>query len=140
MIEAHAKKRGRSFLLWIVCSMAFFGFSSKPFLDYVPVPSVWGVVARGLSLGLVAFFWFKAMYHWAKAKGYSGWMSSLGVLGLPVAPIVFACVKDLTYTPPPIIDPIRNCPHCSKPYRLGDYNPAAVHISCSYCKGELRRT
>ncbi len=94
------------------------------------------------------FFWFKAHYHWAVAKGYPPKYTWLGLLGFPVAPIVFACLRDRVPGPPrlpwrlrrkqrPPPEPTLACPACGAPYRLSHYDLSRPAIHCSTCKAEL---
>jgi hypothetical protein len=92
-----------------------------------------------VSLAAKTFFWFKGFYHWSKAKGYSGVMALLGVLGFPIAPLILVFFRDKCPLPPPPNDPVHTCPLCSAKYRLGDYNPEAREIFCSICKAPLPR-
>ncbi len=103
------------------------GLEYPPLFGYV---LIWCVVFGFIS-------WFVAHYHWSRAKGYSGWLTFLALLGFPIAPIVFTCLKDRAKVPPSPDDPIRQCPQCGAEYLLGDYNPDAERILCSSCRGEL---
>lgn len=143
MIAAHVRKRSIAFSVWIALAFLapmFFALLS----DRVAAPS--GDMPRFIGYSwivcilLAGIFWIKAHYHWSRAKGYSGWLTLLALLGFPIAPIVLACLNDQRVSPPSLDDPIRHCPHCNAVYRLGDYNPDAERILCATCKGELPRS
>ena len=143
MIDAHVQKRSVAISAWIVlmflAPIGLFYLADR----LTERGSDLQRIIRYAAMGCVALggvFWFKAHYHWSRAKGYSGWLVLLALLGFPIAPIVFACIKDKAPAPPPVDDPIQKCPHCGADYRLGEYNLDAERILCSTCKGELPRT
>lgn len=143
MIDAHVQKRSFAISAWIVlmflAPLGLFFLADRLTERGADLPHPIGYTVMGcVALGVV--FWFKAHYHWSRAKGYSGWLVLLALLGFPIAPIVFACIKDQAPKPPPVDSPIQKCPHCGAVYRLSEYNPDAQRILCSACKGELPRT
>ena len=93
------------------------------------------LVTRGIQL----FLWFKIFFHWARAKGQSGWFCLYACLG-PLGLICMPFLRDEGVTTDQPTDPMRQCPHCAAEYRLGEYNQDAEHIYCSKCKAELPRT
>ena len=124
-------------LLWIITpdDRALFLF-----LPDNPSPAIlWiAVLAFFAARGLQAFLWFKIFYHWARAKGLSGWLCLTALLG-PLALVVMPFLPDHGETPAIPEDPERNCPSCNALYRLGEYSPTAEQIFCSQCKDQLPR-
>jgi len=98
-----------------------------------------GLLLAFVGLGFQFFFWFKALYHWSQAKGYSGALAAVGVLGFPIATLILAILTDNAATPPSPDDPWLPCPNCDAKYRLGDYRKDAEQIFCATCKCELPR-
>lgn len=137
MIEGHTGKRDTAFAAWIifvfltplVLSLKALGLEAPPLFGYA---LIWCVFFGFIS-------WFAAHYYWSRAKGYSGWLTFLALLGFPIATMVFACLKDRAKVPPSPDDPIQRCPQCGAKYRRGEYNPSAERILCSSCKEELPR-
>ena len=93
-------------------------------------PILW---LAGTSLLLVGF------HYYAKAIGRHGAWALAALFGL-VGLVVLVCLRDNHAGPPPIGDPLRRCPNCGAPYRLGDYLDSAEHIYCTSCKTELDRS
>lgn len=141
MIEAHVRKRSIAFSVWIALMFLAplaFAFLSDRVAPGQEMPRFIGYTWM-VCIMLAGVVWFIAHYHWSRAKGYSAWLTLLALLGFPIAPIIFACLKDQEPVQPSPDDPIRHCPHCGADYRLGEYNPDAERILCSACKEELPR-
>ena len=141
MITVHRQKRKMAFILWGLVFVGFIVLLCALALLPQPIrPSkqTFTLLAQG-ALVIPVFFWFKGFFHWAKGKGYPGALAVIGVLGLPIAPLVMAALNDRTVSTTQAADPVEKCPNCGVEYRLSDYNPDATVIFCSTCKAQLPR-
>ena len=144
MIEKEISKRSSAFGLMVLGTvMAIIPIFLVNILGPFPEGSIGSysfLAVMFAGLGLQFIFWFKALFHWSQAKGYSGGLAAIGVVGFPIAPLILALLKDKMPYPESQTDPWRSCPNCNAKYRLGDYLPDAPYIFCSACKTELPKS
>jgi hypothetical protein len=98
MIEIHREKRNSAFASSLISGLiiAIFTFIYR-FTDGASFPLIFCSVLLSVSL-VLQILWFIALYHWAKAKGYSGYYAWFGLLNF-IGIIILACLPDKTMPP-----------------------------------------